>query len=75
MYNFIKSKKEYIYNKHIPHVTCLYKICEKWGKRRQDGDDDWRWRWQWILESGGEKAETTYSSKEKTGYSIREWQE
>ena len=28
MYNFLKEKKEYIYNKHIPHVTCLCEICE-----------------------------------------------
>lgn len=28
LYNFIKTKKEFIYNKHNPHVTCLCEICE-----------------------------------------------
>ena len=29
LYEFIKSNKEYIYNKSIPHSTCLCEICEK----------------------------------------------
>ena len=28
LYEFIKSNKEYIYNKNIPHVTCLCEILE-----------------------------------------------
>ena len=28
LYEFIKSNKEYIYNKNIPHAACLCEICE-----------------------------------------------
>ena len=28
LYNFIKSHKQYVYNRDIPHATCLCEICE-----------------------------------------------
>ena len=28
MYDFLKSKKEYFYNRNIPHSSCLCEICE-----------------------------------------------
>ena len=28
LYNYLKSKKQYIYNKYIPHGSCLCEICE-----------------------------------------------
>ena len=28
MYDFLKTRKQYIYNKDIPHASCLCEICE-----------------------------------------------
>ena len=28
LYELIKVNKQYIYNKNIPHATCLFEICE-----------------------------------------------
>ena len=28
LYELIKANKQYIYNKNIPHATCLCEICE-----------------------------------------------